>query len=72
VIEVHATLDIEPLLTTHEVAGWLRKHPRVLTDLAQRGLIPGAVKVGNSWRYDRREIERWLRGEGPARTEETD
>jgi excisionase family DNA binding protein len=39
--------------------------------MAGDGTIP-ALRIGETWRFDRREIERWLRGEGPARTEETD
>jgi hypothetical protein len=33
--------------------------------MAGDGTIP-ALRIGETWRFDRREIERWLRGEGPA------
>jgi excisionase family DNA binding protein len=71
VIEVTHVTDIEPLLTVADLARWLRKHENQIRRMAGDGTIP-ALRIGETWRFDRREIERWLRGEGPARTEETD
>lgn len=54
---------MEPLLTVPEVAQWLRKHDGQIRAMARDGKLPGAVKVGQTWRFDRRAIERWLQGE---------
>jgi excisionase family DNA binding protein len=55
------------LMTVPEVAVYLRTKERTVYDWLQRGVIP-AFKVGNTWRFRRSEIDRWLESErsGPS------
>lgn len=46
--------------TTEEVAALLRVTERTANNLASRGEIPGAVKVGREWRFDRDKLEAHL------------
>jgi PTS system nitrogen regulatory IIA component len=47
------------ILTLEEVAEYLRVSERTVYDWAQKGEIP-AGKLGNTWRFKRNEIERWV------------
>jgi excisionase family DNA binding protein len=51
------------LLTTREVAGLLRVHPKHVYRLLRRGLP--ARRVGGEWRFDRDEVLVWGRGAEP-------
>lgn len=42
------------------------KSKRALQDMARRGLIPGAVKIGGEWTFDVVEFERWIIALGEA------
>jgi excisionase family DNA binding protein len=46
--------------TTEEVATLLRVSERTANNLAARSEIPGAVKVGREWRFDRAKLEEHL------------
>lgn len=48
------------LLTNAEVAAWLRRPPRTLTQWRYRGVGPAYVKVGGAVLYDRSDVEKWL------------
>jgi excisionase family DNA binding protein len=59
------TLDLEPRplgakLTAIEVAQHLKVHPSMVCRMAKRGELPG-FKIGYTWRFDRAQIEEWLR-----------
>ena len=41
------------VMTIPETAAWLRINPKVTYKLAKRGQLPGAMKVGGSWRVYR-------------------
>jgi len=47
------------LMTTREVAAYLRLAPATVYKLAQAGKIP-AVKVGGQWRFSRQSLDEWL------------
>jgi excisionase family DNA binding protein len=47
-------------LTVEEAAGLLRMGRTKIYRLAQAGQIP-VSKVGNQWRFDREEVERWMK-----------
>jgi excisionase family DNA binding protein len=48
------------ILTVREVAALLKINEKTAYKLAAKGEIPG-FKVGGSWRFDRGEIENWIR-----------
>ena len=48
------------LLTTHQVQELLNVDRTTIYRMAQSGQIP-AIRVGKQWRFDRAEIDRWLR-----------
>jgi len=50
----------DPLLTIDEVAAWLGKPKNTLYAWHSRGKGPRAIRVGNTLRYRRSEVERWL------------
>jgi PTS system nitrogen regulatory IIA component len=47
------------ILTIKDVAEHLQVSERTVSDWAQKGEIP-CGKLGNSWRFKRREVEHWL------------
>jgi len=53
------------LMTVQEVADYLRITDKTVYRLLKQGNIP-ATKVGHQWRFDRTEIDNWLRHK-PAR-----
>ena len=63
----------EEILTIREVADYLKITERTLYRLVQEGKLP-AFKVGNSWRFRREDLERWIseqsRGTEPTREDD--
>jgi excisionase family DNA binding protein len=49
----------DDILTLKEVASYLKLIERILYRFALEGQVPG-FKVGNSWRFKRADIERWI------------
>lgn len=49
-----------PIMTAEELADLLRLAPRSVYGALERGEIPGARRVGRSWRIDRDTVLRWL------------
>lgn len=47
------------MMTTREVAEYLRLNTATVYKLAKAGRIPG-VKVGKTWRFKRRQIDEWF------------
>jgi excisionase family DNA binding protein len=47
-------------LTIDELAAYLKMGRTKLYTLAQKGNIPGS-KVGSQWRFDREEIDAWIK-----------
>jgi len=52
----------EDLMTSHELAEYLKVDLRTVYRYIKQGQIP-KVKVGGRWRFRRSDIEAWLRGE---------
>ena len=52
----------EDLMTSHELADYLKVDLRTVYRYIKQGQIP-KVKVGGRWRFRRNDIEAWLRGE---------
>jgi excisionase family DNA binding protein len=57
---VDKTWRPDPLLTVDQVADWLGKPKNTLYAWHSRGKGPRAIRVGNTLRYRRSEVERWL------------
>jgi len=57
-------------LTLDELASYLKLSRTKLYGMAQRGELP-ASKIGNQWRFDREEIDMWMKshatGQGESR-----
>jgi len=58
-------MDQDKWLTIDELAEYLKMGRTKLYRMAQEGNIP-ASKVGNQWRFDREEIDEWMKGQRPT------
>jgi excisionase family DNA binding protein len=52
-------------LTLDELAGYLKLSRSKLYRMAQEGGLP-ASKIGSQWRFDRLEIDGWMKSRGPG------
>ncbi len=50
------------IMTTKEVAKYLRLHAITICKHAKEGKIP-AIRIGRVWRFDKEIIDKWI-GEG--------
>jgi excisionase family DNA binding protein len=50
------------IMTTKELAAYLRLHEIIICKYASEGRIP-AVRIGRVWRFDKDAIDRWIAGE---------
>jgi excisionase family DNA binding protein len=50
----------DPLLSIDDVATWLGKPKNTLYAWHSRGKGPRAIRVGNTLRYRRSDVDRWL------------
>ncbi len=48
------------ILTTKEMADYLRLHEITICKYASEGVIP-AIRIGRVWRFDKEEIDNWIR-----------
>jgi excisionase family DNA binding protein len=48
------------ILTTKEVAEYLKIHPLTVMKHAREGRIP-AFRIGTDWRFHKKHIERWIK-----------
>ena len=55
----------DKLITVTEVAEYLRVKRSTVYEWAKEGKIP-AAKVGRLWRFDREEIEAWVKSRKPS------
>ena len=64
-------MNDEPVLTIKETAALLKMSERTVYLMAKDGRLPGAVKVGGSWRILRQRLLDWLEqgGDSPAKGE---
>lgn len=51
-------------LTVKEVAAYLKLSTDLVYKFAQHGKIP-VSKIGNQWRFDREEIDAWVKAQRP-------
>lgn len=51
---------IDKWLTIDELASYIKMSRTKLYGMAQRGEVP-ASKIGNQWRFDREEIDLWMK-----------
>jgi excisionase family DNA binding protein len=47
------------IMTTKEVAQYLRLHQITICKLSKEGRIP-SIKIGRVWRFDREVIDKWI------------
>lgn len=52
-------------LTLDELAGYLKLSQSKLYRMAQDGQVP-ASKVARQWRFDRHEIDAWMKSQRPS------
>ena len=52
-------------LTLDELAGYLKLSRSKLYRMAQDGEVP-ASKVASQWRFDRHEIDKWMKSQRPG------
>jgi len=57
-------MDQGKWLTIDELAEYLKMGRTKLYRMAQDGVLP-ASKIGNQWRFDRDEIDGWMRRQRP-------
>ena len=50
------------IMTTKEVAEYLRLHVITICKYAGEGKIP-AIRIGHVWRFDKDAIDRWIAGD---------
>jgi excisionase family DNA binding protein len=50
------------IMTTRELAKYLRLHEITITKHAAKGVIP-AIRLGKVWRFDKDAIDKWIRGD---------
>jgi excisionase family DNA binding protein len=55
--------DMAIWLNFQELTSYLKMPRSTLYRLVQSKQLPGH-KVGRSWRFDREEIDRWIKGDG--------
>jgi len=58
------------IMTTKEMAAYLKLHEITICKYAAEGVIP-AVRIGRVWRFDKDEIDRWIAEGPPLKTKET-
>jgi PTS system nitrogen regulatory IIA component len=52
-------VDLVELMTTKEVARYLKLRPETVLRKVKRGEIP-AIKIGGRFRFDTKQIDKWL------------
>ncbi len=55
-------------LTIDELVSYLKMGRTKLYTMAQKGEIPGS-KIGSQWRFDREEIDEWIKSGRAAKRE---
>lgn len=60
---------LEQIMTTKELAEYLKLHEVTIGKRAAEGKIP-AVRIGRVWRFDKKAIDKWIaRGKIDRRTD---
>ena len=58
-------MEADKWLTLDELAEYLKLSRTKLYRMAQNGEIP-ASKIGSQWRFDREEIDAWMKSQKPG------
>jgi excisionase family DNA binding protein len=48
------------IMTTKELAAYLKLHEITICKYASEGKIPG-IRIGRVWRFDKEDIDNWIR-----------
>lgn len=62
-------LILADIMTTRELAGYLKLHEITICKYAANGQIP-AIRIGRVWRFDKEAIDEWII-RGQRQTQET-
>ena len=49
------------IMTTRELAAYLKLHPITICKYAEKGVIP-SKRIGRVWRFDKEAIDAWVGG----------
>ena len=52
------------MMSTSELAKYLKLHPMTVLKYAKKGTIPGK-RLERVWRFEKEVIDRWVAGDGP-------
>jgi len=58
-LEVTGEYILAQIMTTKEVAEYLRLHAITICKLAKEAKIP-SFKIGSRWRFDKEVIDKWI------------
>lgn len=47
------------IMTTKEIADYLKLHPITISKLSKAGKIP-SIRIGRVWRFDKEIIDEWI------------
>jgi excisionase family DNA binding protein len=50
---------VAKIMTTKEVAGYLKLHTITICKLSKEGKIP-SIRIGRVWRFDKDVIDKWI------------
>jgi excisionase family DNA binding protein len=53
--------DLAEIMTTKEVAKYLKLHAITICKLSKEGKIP-SIRIGRVWRFDKEVIDAWIAG----------
>jgi excisionase family DNA binding protein len=53
--------DMPQIMTTKELAKYLKLHEITICKYAAEGKIP-AIRIGRVWRFDKEAIDKWISG----------
>ena len=58
-LEVTGEYILAQIMTTKELAEYLRLHAITICKLSKEGKIP-SIRIGSRWRFDKEVIDKWI------------
>jgi len=58
-IKITGDYILAQIMTTKELAKYLRLHAITICKLSKEGKIP-SVRIGSRWRFDKEVIDKWI------------
>jgi excisionase family DNA binding protein len=58
-IKITGEYILAQIMTTKELAAYLRLHAITICKLSKEGKIP-SVRIGSRWRFDKEVIDKWI------------